>query len=61
MLFRPWNILYFYINTVRSMCAVSDMAVFGSSLISCFPDMLLRYRLSEYEMVPVAPIMIGIT
>jgi len=26
------NLLYFYISTFRSMCAVSNMAVFGSSL-----------------------------
>ena len=48
-------VLYFYIRIFRSM------AVFYSSLISCFPDMLLRYCLSDFEMVPVAPIIIGIT
>ena len=31
------NILYFYISTFRSMCAVPNMAVFCSSLTSCFP------------------------
>ena len=34
------NLLYFYISTLRSMCAVADMAVFWSSLTSCFPGML---------------------
>ena len=43
------------------MCAVSNMAVFWSSLISCFPDMLLRYCLSDFEMVPVAPFITDIT
>jgi len=43
------------------MCAVSNMAVFFSSLISCFPGMLLRYCLSNFEMVPVAPEIAGIT
>ena len=31
------NPLYFYINTLRNMCAVPKMAVFRSSLYSCFP------------------------
>ena len=31
------NLLYFYISTFRSMCAVPNMAVFCSSLTSCFP------------------------
>jgi len=30
------NILYFYISTFRSMCAVPNMAVLRSSLTSCF-------------------------
>ena len=33
------NLLYFYINTFRNMCAVPNMAVFCSSLTSCFPSM----------------------
>ena len=37
------NLLYFYISTFRSMCAVSNMAVFCSSLTSWFPGMLLTY------------------
>jgi len=37
------------------------MAVFFSSSISCFPGMLLRYHLNDFEMVPVAPIIIGIS
>jgi hypothetical protein len=51
---------YVYISTFCSMCAVPSMAVFCISLISRFPDMLLRYRLSDSEMVPFAPIGIGI-
>jgi len=35
------NLLYFYISTFRSMCAVPNMAVLCSSLTSCFPGMLL--------------------
>ena len=37
------NLLYLYISTFRSMCAVPNMAVFWSSLTSCFPGMLLAY------------------
>ena len=37
------NLLYFYISTFRSMCAVPNMAVFCSSFTSCFPGMLLMY------------------
>jgi hypothetical protein len=38
------------------MCVV----FFCSSLILCFPGMLLRYCLSDFEMVPVAHIITGI-
>jgi len=54
-------VVYFYISTFRSMCAVPNMAVFCGYLISCFHVMLLRYCLSDFEMVPVAPVIIGIT
>ena len=37
------------------------MAVFCSPLILCYPGMLLRYCLNDFEMVPVAPITTGIT
>ena len=55
------NLLYFYISTFRSMCAVHNMAVFCSSLTSWFPGMLLTYFLNVCEIVPVAPIITGIT
>ena len=35
------NILYFYISTFRSMCAVPNMAVVCSSLTSSFPGLSL--------------------
>ena len=54
-------VLYFYISTFCSMCAVPNMAVFCSSLISCFPGMLLRYCLGDFEMVLVTPVVTGIT
>ena len=37
------NLLYFYVSIFRSVCAVSNMAVFCSSLTSCFPGILLTY------------------
>ena len=53
--------LYLYVSTFRNMCAVPNMAVFCSSLTSWFPGMLLTYFLNDSEMVPVAPIITGIT
>ena len=35
------NLLYFYISTFRSMCAVPNMAVFCSSLTSSLPGIFL--------------------
>ena len=55
------NLLYLYISTFRSMCAVPNMAVFCSTLTSWFPGMLLMYFLNDYETVPVAPVITGIT
>ena len=55
------NLLYFYISTFRSMCAVPNVAVFCSSLTSWFPGMLLTYFLNVFEIVPVARIITGIT
>jgi len=55
-LVRVLNLLHFYISTFRSMCAVLNMAVFCSSLTSCFPGMLLKYFLNDFEIVPVVPI-----
>ena len=42
------------------VCAVPNMAVFGSSFTSWFPGMLLMYFLNDFEMVPVAHIITGI-
>jgi hypothetical protein len=53
--------LYLYVSTFRSMCEVPNMAVFCGSLTSWFPGMLLMYFLNDFEMVPVAPIITGIT
>jgi len=53
--------LYLYVSTFRSVCAVSNMAVFWVSLTLWFPGMLLMYFLNDFEMVPVTPIITGIT
>ena len=55
------NLSYFYISTFRSMCAVPNIAVFCNSLTSRFPGMLFTYFLNDFEIVPVAPIITGIT
>jgi len=54
-------LLFYYVSTFRSMCAVPSMAVFCSTLTSWFPGMVLTYFLNDLEMVPVAPIITGIT
>ena len=59
MQFPMLNVLHFNISTSRSLCAVPNLAVSCSSLISCFSGMLLRYCASDCEMVPVAPIING--
>jgi len=43
------NLLYFYISTFRSMCAVPNMAVFCSCLTSWFPGMFLTYFLNDWN------------
>ena len=55
------NLIYFYISTFRPMCAVPNMAVFCSSLTSWLPGMLIMYFLNNFEIVPVAPLIIGVT
>ena len=49
------------ISTVSVLNLLPNMAVFWSSLTSCFPGMLLTYFLNDFEIVPVAPIVTGIT
>ena len=54
-------LMFFYVSIFQSMCAVPNMAVFCISLTSWFPGMSLTYFLNDLEMVPVAPIITGIT
>jgi hypothetical protein len=60
-LIPAFALLFFYISTFQSMCAVPSMAVFCSFLTSWFPGVLLSYFLNDFEIVPVAPIITGIT
>jgi hypothetical protein len=43
------SLMYFYISTFRSMCAVLNIAVFCSSLTAWFPGMVLKYFLNDFE------------
>ena len=61
MLLPVLNLLFFYISTFRSKCAVPNMSVFCSTLTSCFAVISLRYFLNYFEMVRVGPIITGIT
>ena len=54
-------LLFFYVSTFRIMFAVPNMAVFCGPLTSWFPGISLKYFLNYLEMVPVAPIITGIT
>ena len=54
-------LMVFYVSTFRTMCAVPNMAVFCSSRTSWLPGMLPTYFLNDFEMVPVAPVITGIT
>ena len=54
-------VMYFYLSTFRCTCAVHNMSLFCCSLISWFSGVSLGYCLNDSEMVPVAPIITGIT
>jgi len=45
------TLLYFSISTFRSMCEVTNVAVFCSSLTSWFPGMLLTYFLNDFIII----------
>ena len=55
------DLMVFYVSTFQRMCAVPNMAVFCSSRTSWLPGMLPMYSLNDFEMVPVAPFITGIT
>jgi hypothetical protein len=45
-------LLYFYISTFRSMCAVPNMAAFCSSFTSWFPGIIAPYHFSYFLSCP---------
>jgi len=61
MLLSITNVLYFYISNIHSMCPVPNMAVFCSFLVSCLSGMFLRHFLNDFDVVPVAPVVTGVT
>ena len=52
--------MYFYIRTFQSISAVLNIAVFSSSLMSCFPYMLFRHFLNDSEVAQIARCIAGI-
>ena len=51
-----------FTSALSVVCVQSPIWLFFCiSLTSCFPGMLLRYCPSDFEMVPVAPVITGIT
>ena len=62
MLFLRCNMSCTFTSALPAVCVQCPIWLFiCSSLISRFPGMLLGYCVSESEMVPVAPIITGIT
>jgi len=53
-------VFYFRINNFQSMRKVPNMVVLCTALSSCFPGMLLRNCLNEFQIVSVASINNGI-
>jgi hypothetical protein len=57
------NVSYVILRTIsifQRISAVLNMAVFSSSLMSCFPGMLFRHFLNESEVVQIARYISGI-
>ena len=54
-------LMVFYVSSFWRMCAVPNMAVFCSFRTSWLPGMLPMYFRNDFEMVPVAPVITGIT
>jgi hypothetical protein len=51
-------LMYFYISTFPNYVCSAQYGSFCSSLTSWFPGMVLTYFLNDFEMIPVAPIII---
>ena len=55
------NVLHYYVSTSRNVCVQCPIWLFCSSLTSCLPGMWLRYFLNDTQIVPIAPVVTGIT
>ena len=62
MLLHLWNMFCIFTLALSIVCVQCPIWLFFAvSLILCFPAMLFKYCLSDFEMVPVTPIITGIT
>jgi hypothetical protein len=62
MIFREWNVFFTFTLALSVVCVQFPVCLcFCSLLISFFHYMLLRSCVSYFEMVPVSPIINGIT
>jgi len=62
MLFHLWNLFCTFTLALSIVCKHCTIWLFFCiPLILCFPGMLLRYCLSDFEMVPFATVITGIT
>jgi len=53
------SLLHFHISAFQRTCAVPGMPLFCSSVTSFFRGTLFRYFLNDFEMIPVAHIIMG--
>lgn len=60
-LFCGCNIDTHNISTFWSMCSVPSTTAFWTSLMMCFPGMLIRYFVNDSETVTVPSVIMGIT
>jgi hypothetical protein len=61
MIFRPWNVFCTFTSALPVVSVQCTIRLFLYFLISCSPVMLHRYCMSDFEMIPVATIITGIT
>jgi len=55
------NVFCTFTLVLSSVCVVPNMGVFITSMVSCFPGMLVSYCLNDFEIVAVVHVITGIT
>ena len=60
-LFLTVNVPHFHTTALPTVCVQFPVWQFCTSFTSCFAGMLLKNFLNDFKMVPVAPIITGIT